>query len=136
MDRRTFLKMAVVTSGLSVAGFCASDLLQTSKASVQSLTLQLSRNQMDAMDSDWQIPHLLRRAGFGGSPDELAFYQNLGVNGAVNRLLNYEAIDDSGLPTQPDITMALEGKPAAGELNNLVSWWVDRIVNTPRPLEE
>jgi uncharacterized protein (DUF1800 family) len=128
--------MAVVTSGLTVAGFYASDFLQMSSSSVQSLASQLSRNPTVAMTSDWQIPHLLRRAGFAASPDELSFYQNLGVSGAVDRLLNYESIDDSSLPTQPDITMELERKPAAGEVNNLVSWWVDRMVNTPRPLEE
>ena len=136
MDRRSFLKMAVVASGASVAGFYASDMLQMATASVHSLTLRPSKNPMDTMSTDWQIPHLLRRAGFGATPDELSFYQNLGVSGAVDRLLNFESVDDSSLATQPDITMTMEKKPPPGELNNLVAWWFDRIVQTPRPLEE
>ena len=136
MDRRAFLKLAVVTSGLTVAGVYGSDFMQMANASVNSVNLQSIRNPADSMDSDWQIPHLLRRAGFGASPDELSFYQNLGVSGALDRLLNYESIDDSSLPAQPDITMELEKKPAPGEVNNLVWWWVNRMINTPRPLEE
>jgi len=136
MDRRAFLKLAVVTSGLTVAGVYGSDFMQMANASVNSVNLQSIRNPAGSMDSDWQIPHLLRRAGFGASPDELSFYQNLGVSGALDHLLNYESIDDSNLPAQPDITMELEKKPAPGEVNNLVWWWVNRMINTPRPLEE
>jgi uncharacterized protein (DUF1800 family) len=136
MDRRAFLKLAVVTSGLTVAGVYGSDFMQMANASVNSVNLQSIRNPADSMDSDWQIPHLLRRAGFGASPDELSFYQNLGVSGALDHLLNYESIDDSNLAAQPDITMELEKKPAPGEVNNLVWWWVNRMINTPRPLEE
>ena len=39
--------------------------------------------------SSMQAGHLLRRAGFGASPEELALYQPLGFSGAVDRLLNY-----------------------------------------------
>src|SRR5262249_11827119 len=38
--------------------------------------------------SSTQIGHLLRRAGFGGSPEEIAMYKSLGFSGAVDRLLN------------------------------------------------
>jgi len=134
-DRRAFLKLAVVTSGLTVAGLYGSDFMQMANASVNSMKLQ-SISNIDSMNSDWQIPHLLRRAGFGASPDELLFYQNLGISGALDRLLNFESIDTSNLPTEPDITMELEKKPTLGEVNNLVWWWVNRMINTPRPLEE
>ena len=40
------------------------------------------------------IAHLLRRAGFGASPEEMAPYVALGYTGAVDRLVNYELIPD------------------------------------------
>src|SRR5580700_1079463 len=40
------------------------------------------------MGTNTQVGHLLRRAGFGATSDELATYKNLGFNGAVDRLLN------------------------------------------------
>src|SRR5438270_12803530 len=40
------------------------------------------------MASTVQIGHLLRRAGFGASPQDLATYAELGFSGAVDRLLN------------------------------------------------
>ena len=39
--------------------------------------------------------HLLRRAGFGGSAEDIDAYTALGYEGAVERLVNYEATDDS-----------------------------------------
>lgn len=136
MDKRSFLKLAVVTSGLTVAGAYSPDFMRMANASVQSLQLQPMRNPADTMTLDWQIPHLLRRASFGASPSELSFFVNLGVSGSLDRLLNFESVDDSSIPAQPDIAMELEKKPASGELNNLVWWWINRIINTPRPLEE
>src|SRR3984893_15673112 len=43
---------------------------------------------------DQQFEHLLRRAGFGARPDELATFRTLSFNGAVDRLVNYEQIAD------------------------------------------
>src|SRR5947209_18265073 len=47
------------------------------------------------MASNTQIGHLLRRAGFGANPAELAIYQELGYSGAVDRLINYSQISDN-----------------------------------------
>jgi len=41
---------------------------------------------------DQQFEHLLRRAGFGARPDELATFRTLSFNGAVDRLVNYEQV--------------------------------------------
>ena len=43
---------------------------------------------------DQQFEHLLRRAGFGARPDELATVRTLSVDGAVDQLVNYEQIAD------------------------------------------
>jgi len=124
----------LLTSGVAAAGIVGLDFLKMSNSSVKSVVTQpqatLPTNSM------WQIPHLLRRAGFGGSPTEQSDYAKLGFSGSVDRLLNYDSIDDSNLPSQPNVTMAYENKPATGEVVNLISWWFDRMINTPRPLEE
>ncbi|HTV74090.1 MAG TPA: DUF1800 domain-containing protein [Candidatus Acidoferrales bacterium] len=44
--------------------------------------------------------HLLRRAGFGGSPDDVTRLAGLSMNGAVDSLVHFPPTD---LPTQPEI---------------------------------
>ena len=44
--------------------------------------------------ADQRIEHLLRRAGFGASADDLAIFGNLSYGAAVDRLVNYDAIPD------------------------------------------
>jgi len=110
--------------------------MQVANTSVQSLAGSFDADPSAPMNSNWQIPHLLRRAGFGGSPDEISAYQNLGLSGAIDQLVNYQSIDDSSLPVEPNITMERTKKLSQSDTQKLVSWWVDRMVNTPRPLEE
>lgn len=86
--------------------------------------------------TDWQVPHLLRRAGFGATPNELSDYRGFGVSVAISKILNYMSIPDSNSQTQPDITMSYSNKPTASEISSLIMWWVNRMVTTPRPLEE
>ena len=81
--------------------------------------------------SSAQIGHLLRRAGFGANPDELTMYKNLGFNGAVDRLLNYQQVPDD----------TLENRLKALNINlNLAldqqRWWLLRMAWTQRPLLE
>jgi uncharacterized protein DUF1800 len=83
------------------------------------------------MASSTQIGHLLRRAGFGATPDELTMYRNLGFNGAVDRLINYQQVSDDGMESR------------LKTLNiNLISptdqqrWWLLRMAWTQRPLLE
>jgi uncharacterized protein (DUF1800 family) len=136
LDRRKFLKLALLTSGVAVAGYFGAEYLNLANSSVRSLTSNQAPVQAISENGDWQIPHLLRRTGFGASPDELAEYQDMGLPSAIDHLLNYENIDASSLPSEPTITMALVKKPTQGEVGNLIWWWIDRMINTPRPLEE
>jgi len=136
MNRRAFLKIALVSSGAVVAGLVGSDLLNMANTSVQSLGNISESGETTFLSDDWKIPHLLRRAGFGASPSELATYESLGADASVNQLVNYETIDTNALANEPDITMSWTKKPSVAETVNLVWWWVDRMVNTPRPLEE
>ncbi len=129
-----------------------------------------------------QAAHLLERAGFGGTPAEIEGLLALGLEGAVARLVNYEAIEDSELapfddsgiwdpgmdpfppsraaavrlarrhghalgvevlpegssrPIQPVVDRFFYGlRSNALETRRLALWWADRMVATPRPLEE
>ena len=102
--------------------------------------LPLASTDLSApMPAQVQIPHLLRRAGFGGGPQEQAHYQAMGFDEAVQYVLNYEQIDNSALDAiTPNIRTSYSGSVPAGqnEGNNLATWWLNRMVATPRPLEE
>ncbi len=129
-----------------------------------------------------QAAHLLERAGFGGTPAEIEELVALGLEGAVARLVDYEAVDDSALapfdesgiwdpgmdPFPPSRAAAVRRARQHGrslgvdvlpegssrpiqavvdkffyglrsnvlETRRLALWWADRMVVTPRPLEE
>jgi uncharacterized protein (DUF1800 family) len=82
-----------------------------------------------AVDSA-QIAHLLRRAGFGGTNEEIARYTALGYDGAVDALLNNDSADDIADPVDaiPDFD--------PNRLPSLQTLWLYRMVNTRRPLHE
>lgn len=83
------------------------------------------------MASEVQIGHLLRRAGFGATPDELATYSNLGYTGAVDRLLNYQQVSDNAMENRLNALNL--------DLNSPVDqqrWWLLRMSWTQRPLLE
>ena len=84
LNRRAFLKIALVTSGAAIGGYFGPQLLDMANTSVQSLSDQMQFGAASFRTDERKIPHLLRRAGFGASPVELAYYENLGVNGATN----------------------------------------------------
>jgi len=90
MNRRAFLKIALAASGVAIAGYFGPEILDMANTSVQSLENQTQFGEPTFVTDDWKIPHLLRRAGFGASPSELAYFENLGVSGAVDHVLNYE----------------------------------------------
>jgi len=83
------------------------------------------------MASSMQIGHLLRRAGFGATPEEITTYRNLGFNGSVDRLLNYQQVSEDTLENRL--------KALNINLNSPVDqqrWWLLRMSETQRPLLE
>jgi uncharacterized protein (DUF1800 family) len=75
--------------------------------------------------------HLLRRAGFGGTPSEIDALYARGLEGAVSFLVDYESID----------LTAYETSLAAKSYNLLTTrgiqqWFLDRMAFSPRPFEE
>ncbi|HWY47428.1 MAG TPA: DUF1800 domain-containing protein [Bryobacteraceae bacterium] len=134
--------------------------------------------------ADWNYDfaaHLLERAGFGGTPDEIANLAKLTPARAVARLVRFEGTDASNLPafdhsgvhdaglepfppSRPAVTdmakekgeaLGIKVKPAGNrrlqpivdeffywlrasalETNRIAYWWANRMVASPRPLQE
>jgi hypothetical protein len=134
--------------------------------------------------ADWNYDfaaHLLERAGFGGTPEEIAVLAKMTPAQAVARLVRFEGTDTSKLapfdesgihdpglepfpPSRPAVTdMAKEKGEALGikvkpegnrrlqpivdeffywlrasvlETNRVAYWWANRMLASPRPLEE
>jgi len=142
MDRRAFLRLSAATAGAAAMTVYGADLLKVVHANSNNgmtTALATTLDPSAPMPSQVQIPHLLRRAGFGGGPQEQAKFQAMGYGAAVQYLLNYSQIDNSALDAvTPNIRATYSGAVPTGqnELNNLATWWFKRMVQTPRPLEE
>ncbi len=88
---------------------------------------------MTDADRRWTA-HLLRRAGFGWTPDELDQYAALGYEGAVNRLLAPADVDDSA--TDDLVAAAGLNLNAATKIGDGQALWLLRMLYTQRPLQE
>jgi uncharacterized protein (DUF1800 family) len=134
--------------------------------------------------SDWnadRAAHLLDRAGFGGTPEEIQALAKLTPGQAVARLVHFEGaptgnlppfdhsgVHDPGLepfpPSRPAVTdlakekgeaLGIKVKPSGNrrlqpivdeffywlrasalETNRVAYWWANRMLETPRPLQE
>jgi uncharacterized protein (DUF1800 family) len=79
------------------------------------------------------MAHLMRRAGFGARRDELEDYASQGYEATVEKLLNVG--DDSHL--EKDIVdryyIDIDDSRNADPIN---AWWLYRMINTPRQLQE
>src|SRR6266568_1890853 len=76
--------------------------------------------------------HLLRRAGFGGTPAEIdALYARGSVEAAVSFLVDYASIDTTAYEA------SLTGRNYnLLQLRGVQQWFLDRMSFSPRPLEE
>jgi hypothetical protein len=110
--------------------------------------------------------HLLNRAGFGGTPDEIARVQSLGPAAAVDELLDFPDVsaEEQSDTDVPDLS-AIEGVPRTfrqlqqqlqGKTNlqdkqalrqkfnqanmqvlmTTMAWWMKRMASGPYPLQE
>lgn len=134
--------------------------------------------------ADWNYgfaAHLLERAGFGGTPEEIQPFAHMTPKQAVARLVRFEgvaaatlpAFDESGVhdpglepfpPSRPAVTdLAKKNGEALGikvkasgnrrlqpivdqffywlrasalETNRVAYWWANRMIASPRPLQE
>jgi uncharacterized protein (DUF1800 family) len=111
--------------------------------------------------------HLLWRAGFGGSPDQVSLLAKWGLDRSVDYLVNYDK--SSPAPAEPETNGEIMKGMSATErdeyrralqardedtlarfrlmrqqqeqqdreqMRQMQNWWVTRMIETPRPLEE
>lgn len=121
VSRRTLLVGAGVAGLASVA--VAAGITVHNLTSSHESGGQVSDNE--------KFAHLLRRAGFGAGPGEVATYSALGTNGAVDRLLNFQNISNADL----DKRIAAANFDYTN-FSDLQMWWLTRMLYTAHPLEE
>ena len=77
------------------------------------------------------VAHLLRRAGFGATPDETLAAAKRGRQATALSLIAYDQIQDAA-PAPP----ASVNDPKSRNPDDLAAWWLARMITTPRPLQE
>jgi uncharacterized protein (DUF1800 family) len=87
-----------------------------------------------------QIEHLLRRAGFGASNDELSLYGQMSFSEAVDTLVEYHLVVDDvdskiSAPGYVGITARGQFMPGAN-ITDARQRWLFRMVHSQRPLQE
>jgi uncharacterized protein (DUF1800 family) len=128
-----------------------------------------SLKPLNAQDFDyWKAQHLLNRAGFGGTPAQARALANMGLDAAVDYVVDYEKVDvepitadqfdkDIMRPANAEQRMEIEQARRSGneallekfrqereqrqmadrrQIAEMQKWWLKRIIETPRPLEE
>jgi hypothetical protein len=89
----------------------------------------------------YEAAHLLWRAGFGGTWEEIQALAARGLSQAVSSLLDFPASmepapDFVTLPdTGPD-SRRTRRREERDKMDDLRSWWLGRMLNTRHPLEE
>ena len=85
-----------------------------------------------------EAAHLLRRMGFGGSPEEISALVTRGREGAVDSLLNVTAVANDELDALIARSFDFSNPDNFPRFNRaeLQRWWFTRMAHTRRPFEE
>lgn len=83
-----------------------------------------------------KIAHLLRRFGLGAGKYEVDAYTPLGVDGTIQRLIDYDKVDEQ-FPVDPwEVTGYGNDGLIRFDPSQFGSWWALRMLMTRRPLQE
>jgi uncharacterized protein (DUF1800 family) len=97
---------------------------------------------LDEYSGPWNFrlaAHLLRRAGFGGSPQEIANATAAGMDATVTQLIHFRP---DQLPDTPAGDISYDMTPLGDKMqrrNAIIlteMWWLDRCLRTQDPLRE
>ena len=77
------------------------------------------------------VEHLLRRGGFGTSPDEMQRYKEMGYEHTLKELMHPDKVDDEAL----EDTIKSQDFDFT-RIDDLKRWWIYRMAYTKRPLVE
>jgi uncharacterized protein (DUF1800 family) len=135
--RRPVSRRAVLATGAAGAGAAAlavlwkgNDLSQILNR-VQDLT---RANQGALSDPRVRAGHLLRRAGFGGTAAEIDRFAAMTTTAMTQAVLDYQQTSNAALDGQlPSLDLTSAKGPTAGAIQ---AWWLQRMVQSARPLEE
>jgi uncharacterized protein (DUF1800 family) len=88
-----------------------------------------------------QLEHLLRRAGFGATAEELRFYEDMSQSQAVGHLVDYDRVpDDVDTKIGQNAYVGVTGRSAPLAPNTNIEdarqRWLFRMVHSGRPLQE
>ncbi|MEI7548814.1 MAG: DUF1800 family protein, partial [Actinomycetota bacterium] len=84
------------------------------------------------MDLD-ELKHLLRRTEFIARPDRIAALSSLSRADAAANILD---VGQNGTPTLPVYFQSEDQNSSWDQYVAACSWWLDRMVHTPRPMQE
>src|SRR6266513_1777808 len=136
--KRPVSRRAVLATGAAGAGAAAIAVLWkgTDLSKVLDGIRDLTRSYPGALRSERvRVAHLVRRAGFGATAAELDRYTAMGARAVTAQLINYQQTSNAQLEAQlstPDLTSAR----GAGAIAPIQGWWLQRMVQSARPLEE
>lgn len=140
ISRRSFVAGGAALAALVAAGCrttpdttpnSTQDTTGAQGATVTTGQAQAALGQSSPLSEEVKLRHLLRRAGFGANPTELADYRKLGLQGTVDRLLNYDQVDNTDLEDRlKKLNLNMLQRP------EIQRWWLLRMAYTARPLEE
>jgi uncharacterized protein (DUF1800 family) len=135
--RRPVSRRAVLAAGAAGAGAAAVAVLWKGADLAQILdrVRDLTRDYQGALSSPRdRAAHLLRRAGFGGSAQEIDRLAAMTSKDMAQSILDYQQTSNAPLDGQlPTLDLTSAKGPNAGAVQ---AWWLQRMVQTERPLEE
>ena len=102
--------------------------------------MQRRTRERDSRRGETTTEHLLRRAGFGASQEEVTFYEDLGLSASIRRLVDYESVPDDvdeKIGSQGYVAVtATGGFVPASNIAHARQRCLFRMVHSNRPLQE
>jgi uncharacterized protein (DUF1800 family) len=135
--RRPVSRRAVLATGAAGAGAAALAVLWkgTDLSQVLNRVRDLTHDYQGALSSPRvRAAHLLRRAGFGGTAAELDRLAAMTSAMMTQSVVDYQQTSNATLEGRlPTLDLTSAKGPNAGAVQ---AWWLQRMVQTARPLEE
>src|SRR6202011_3589386 len=135
--QRPVSRRAVLATGAAGATAAAVAVLWkgTDLSQILDRVRDLTHDYQGALStSRGRAAHLLRRAGFGATGKELDQYAAMTTSAMTQAVMNYQLTSNAGLEANlPTLDLASAKGPSAAAVQ---SWWLQRMVQSARPLEE
>src|SRR5437588_2145694 len=135
--QRPVSRRAVLATGATGATAAALSLHRKGNDLSQILdhVRDLTHGYQGALSSERvRVAHLLRRSGFGATKAERDHFAAMGQTAATEAILNYSKTSNAALESQlPTVDLGGTPQPTAAAIQ---AWWLQRMAQSARPLEE